>query len=98
MAKEIDREKIYRDLMSYYDGEMSADDFQKKTGFQVPNVGFTEELPFMKSFNMLMQQLDERGFKGLGGTSLINQLTKKTKKASGGIVSINQMTRPIGKM
>ena len=84
---EIDREKIYKDLMSYYDGEISADDFQKKTGFQVPSKTYN----FDESFPKLMEELTERGYTGLGGTSLINEYTESTY-ADGGIASIRDFT------
>ena len=84
--KELDREKIYRALLDYSHGEISADEFQSMTGFQVPNYGAdraTEYMPFDEMLPKLMQELTERGYKGKGGTSLINEYLEK---AQGGIM------------
>ena len=82
--KELDREKIYRALLDYSQGEISADEFQSITGFQVPNeyMSFDEMLP------KLMQELTERGYKGKGGTSLTNEYTE-SKYADGGIAHLS---------
>ncbi len=84
IGQEIDREKIYRALLDYSQGEISADEFQSITGFQVPNeyMSFDEMLP------KLMQELTERGYKGKGGTSLINEYTE-SKYADGGIAHLS---------
>ena len=83
MAQEVDREKIYRALLDYSQGEISADEFQSITGFQVPN----EYMPFDEMLPKLMQELTERGYKGTGGTSLINEYTED-KYADGGIAHL----------
>ncbi len=79
-SNEVDRQKIYVEVMNYSEGKISDDEFLNKTGFVIPQVdGVRGGGNFDELFNTLMKDLDKRGYTGLASTSLIPTMQDGTQ-------------------